>query len=159
VPPTVIRPGPHGVGAIQWFISCDQTVNYGAALETHREEFRKMALFDWLANNADRKVGHCLMGKTGRVWGIDHGLTFHTDPKLRTVIWDFGGQPVPESLLEDVRSLANQLRRRSSLWRLLSQVLADAEVEALLNRLERISRYPVFPLWSGSYRSVPWPPF
>jgi uncharacterized repeat protein (TIGR03843 family) len=159
VPPTVIRSGPYGVGAVQWFISFDRTVDYGDMLQEHQEELRKIALFDWLTNNGDRKVGHCLVGKNGKVWAIDHGLTFHTDPKLRTVIWDFGGQPVPGSLVGDVRSLRTALSGKSPLSGSLSQLLTDVEVEALSRRLDGILRRPVFPLWSGSYRSVPWPPF
>src|SRR5690606_34583588 len=84
IPPTIIRTGPHGIGSVQLFVEAEENAHY---FEFHRQraaELQSMALFDLLVNNADRKAGHCLLGKDGRVWGIDHGLTFHHLPKLRT---------------------------------------------------------------------------
>jgi uncharacterized repeat protein (TIGR03843 family) len=159
VPATIIRNGPHGVGAVQRFVAATPVSDYSSLFEAHAEEFRRIALFDWLTNNADRKVGHCLLDHDGRIWGIDHGLTFHTDPKLRTVIWEFGGQRVPSLLERDLVALAGKLAAGRPLWRSLLQLLAEDEVAALGRRLRGILARPVFPLWSGSYHSVPWPPF
>ncbi len=158
VPPTVIRGGPHGVGMVQWFVSAAPSYDYRSLVENHESEFKRIAVFDCLVNNADRKVGHCLVEDDGHVWGIDHGLTFHSLPKLRTVIWDFSGQPVPGDCLADLRLLRERLSGRS-LRTSLEQLLAAEEVEALSQRLNIIISRPSFPMWTGSYRSVPWPPY
>jgi hypothetical protein len=161
VPPTIIRSGPYGVGAVQWFVhsAAASYGSYQALVEEHRDEFRKIAAFDLLVNNADRKAGHCLVGGDGRIWGIDHGLTFHADPKLRTVIWHFAGQVLPGNVVADLNILKTKLNGRGPLRRSLSQLLDAGEVEAFAGRLEVMLRRPAFPVWSGSYRSIPWPPF
>ncbi len=159
VPPTIIRSGPYGVGAVQWFVNSTFGSSYHTLVEEHQEEFKKIAAFDLLVNNADRKAGHCLVEGDGRIWGIDHGLTFHADPKLRTVIWDFAGQPIPGVFVADLKSLRRKLSERSPLRTSLSQLLGGDEIEALAVRLRTIIERPAFPVWSGSYRSVPWPPF
>ncbi len=159
VPPTIIRSGPYGVGAVQWFVHSASRVSYQGLVEEHQDEFRRIAAFDLLVNNADRKAGHCLAGGDGRIWGIDHGLTFHADPKLRTVIWHFAGQPMPGAVVGDLKTLGMKLNGRGPLRTSLSQLLAGDEIEALDDRLKIILKRPAFPAWSGSYRSVPWPPF
>jgi hypothetical protein len=159
VPPTIVRLGPHGVGAVQWFVRVKPGTSYHTLAERYPSELRRLATFDWLVNNADRKAGHCLQGEDGRIWGIDHGLTFHVVPKLRTVIWDFSGQPVPGQLIADLQQLGKKLIKGGALTNTLSQLLDDEEVEALRERLSTILKRPVFPPWSGSYHSVPWPPF
>ena len=88
-----------------------RTAGYPLLMENHLSDFKRTAVFDWLANNADRKVGHCLEDTEGRLWLIDHGLTFNTEPKLRTVIWDFAGQRVPDELLTDLESLSPRLSK------------------------------------------------
>lgn len=97
VPPTVeVKDGPFGPGSVQLFVDADFEQHYFTLLEdeVHHPLLKRMATFDVLANNADRKGGHCLIDKEGRIWGIDHGLCFHVQPKLRTVIWDFAGDPL-----------------------------------------------------------------
>ncbi len=158
VPPTVIRSGPYGVGVVQWFVNCAPNYDYRTLVEAHGEEFKKIAVFDCLVNNADRKVGHCLLEGDGHLWGIDHGLTFHSVPKLRTVIWDFAGQPVPGVLVDDLQSLRAKIYGRS-LRSSLGQLLAADEIASFSSRLNSMIERPFFPTWSGSYRSVPWPPF
>jgi hypothetical protein len=158
VPPTVIRSGPYGVGAVQWFVHSASAGNHQTIVEDHADDFRKMAVFDLLVNNADRKAGHCLVGGGGRIWGIDHGLTFHAEPKLRTVIWHFAGQSMPGRVVADLKSLRAKLHGRHSIGASLSQLLAEDETQALADRLKAILERPVFPAWSGSYRSIPWPP-
>jgi len=158
VPPTVIRFGPYGIGAVQLFIAT-RTVSYGDLAAKYPPALRRIAAFDWLVNNADRKAAHCLQAQDGRIWGIDHGLTFHAMPKLRTVIWEFSGQPVPQDLIDDFALLRGRLRNGDGLIHSLSQLISPDEIEALDQRLTAILRHPVFPAWSGSYRSIPWPPF
>lgn len=160
VPPTVVRGGPYGVGAVQWFVSATgPSTDYNTLVDTYEGDMKRIAVFDWLVNNADRKVGHCLRGVDGRIWGVDHGLTFNVAPKLRTVIWDFSGQRVPGQLVADLQSLQKRLRKGDALIGGLSRLLATEEVQAFGYRLGMILKRPFFPAWSGSYRSVPWPPF
>ncbi len=156
VPPTVLRDGPHGPGAVQLYIAADPDDHYFTFREQHQDELRAIAAFDYVVNNADRKAGHCLRDAEGRIWVIDHGICFHTDHKLRTVIWDFAGQPVPDSLLADLRGLQAQLAGDTSLRRALSGLLAPREVEALRKRLDRLLQTRTYP-HPGPGRSVPWP--
>lgn len=157
VPPTVIRDGPHGVGSVQLFIESDPTAHYLVFGKRRVEESRKIALFDYLVNNADRKAGHCLEGYDGRVWLIDNGLTFNDAPKLRTVVWDFQGEPVPADALEDLVRFKVGFSGPQGPAAALSSLLSRAEIRALQERLEAIIAQPVFPR-PGYYRSVPWPP-
>jgi hypothetical protein len=159
VPPTVIRGGPYGVGVVQLFIDAEYDDTYPRLARSRSLEFKRIAAFDWLTNNADRKAGHCLQGHDGRIWGIDHGLTFHEIPKLRTVIWDFAGQPIPEGILSDLETLAPELTGTQGLRAALSHLVSHTELEALRDRLSTILNRRAFPSWSGSYRSIPWPPF
>jgi uncharacterized repeat protein (TIGR03843 family) len=123
---------------------------------TFTEDFRNMALFDYIVNNADRKGGHCLKGHDGQIWAIDHGLTFHTDPKLRTVIWEFCSEPIPEPRLQDLVRL-DTLLKKSELPRILNALIADSEIEAFKRRVSRLVITGSFPdLRPG--RNVPYPP-
>src|SRR5215472_1023278 len=111
IPPTVIREeAPHGVGALQMFVVAEQERHYLACNAEPADTWIEVAIFDVLTNNADRKSGHCLTDAEGTVWVIDHGLTFHVDPKLRTVIWEFAGQPLPRRLRGGLERLAEGLR-------------------------------------------------
>lgn len=159
IPPTIIRDGPYGIGMLQWFIPTRQTTDYNQLFENNLAEFKRIATFDWLVNNADRKGGHCLEAADGRLWLIDHGLTFNTVPKLRTIIWDFAGQPVPQQLLADLESLLPRLADGGNLEKALTELLAPDEIEALRERLELILSDAVFPTSFGSYHRTPWPPY
>ena len=124
VPPTVLRDGPHGPGSVQRFVAFDQDQHYLTMRNERPDEFRRIALFDLVANNADRKSGHCLLAEDGRIFVVDHGVCFHEQPKLRTVIWDFVGEPIPEDLRTDLRALERNLAVdpfRGSLERLLTR--------------------------------------
>ncbi len=156
VPPTVIRTGPHGIGSMQWFVDTRSRVGYDSLKARHLPQLAKVALFDHLVNNGDRKAGHCLEGQDGWLWCVDHGLTFHAMPKLRTVVWDFSGQLMPEKLVADVTALQQKLERAGPLKEALCGLLAVPEVEALEFRLKGIIDDPVFPA-PESYWSVPWP--
>lgn len=157
VPPTVVRDGPHGVGTAQLFIEHQARGSYFSMKSTRVAELRRMATFDAFVNNADRKGGHCLDGRDGRVWGIDHGLTFHRQDKLRTVIWDWAGEPIDAPHLDDVARVVQELRRGGELADRLGDLLHTKELRALCERGERLltqRTYPLPPPW----RSVPWPP-
>ena len=112
VPSTVLREGPYGIGAVQRFVEHDPDEHYFTLLEENIEQFTRFAAFDIVVNNADRKGGHCLRElATDHIYGIDHGLTFHAGPKLRTVIWDFAAEPVPADLLADLASVRARFGR------------------------------------------------
>jgi hypothetical protein len=157
IPPTVVRTrGPHGVGAVQLFIEADGR-HYLSEQSTRRDTWLRVALFDVITNNADRKSGHCLFDAGDQVWVIDHGLTFHTDPKLRTVIWDFSGEPLPAELCGDLERAVTQVEK-GELAAVLESLLSAAEVRTLKRRLRGI----LDPSWRfpapASAWSVPWPP-
>ena len=159
VPPTVLRDAPeYGIGSVQLFIDADQQAHYFTLRGTDDEAFQRIAAFDLIVNNADRKGGHILKDRDGHLWGIDHGITFHTDPKLRTVIWEYAGQPIPEALVDDIRRVAHQLETTNDeLTTVLSELLARVELDALRRRIERVLRRPRYPEPTGG-RSMPWPP-
>lgn len=156
VPPTVIRDGPYGVGSVQLYVDHDEGWDYFQHWQEHREEVQRLAVFDYLVNNADRKAGHILLGRDGRLWGIDHGLTFHTQPKLRTVIWHFQGEPLPESILCQLQSFASDQTRVADLSARLGLYLTEPEVEAFFTRMARLLDNPCFPV-PLLRRSYPWP--
>lgn len=160
VPPTVVREhAPHGAGAVQLLVDADLKRHYlHGAHETPVTTWQEVALFDVIVNNADRKSGHCLCDGSGRVWVIDHGLTFHVEPKLRTVIWDFAGQPLPAHLRAPVARALSELEQRGPLSDQLEDLLSKRELAVLRRRLgavlEPAWRYPQ----PSSSWSVPWPP-
>jgi hypothetical protein len=156
VPPTVIRNGPKGVGTVQLYVHHrEEDADYFAIRDQHREQVQAMATFDLIANNTDRKAGHCLRDEEGHVWGIDHGLTFHEHPKLRTVIWDFGGEPIPVHLLQDMQKVYTHLETHKGVARELAKLLASSEMHALKQRLQYLLAHPQFPALQAR-RSVPW---
>jgi uncharacterized repeat protein (TIGR03843 family) len=153
VPETVLREeAPLGIGSLQRFVDADFEQHYFTLLEEerHHDTLRTMAVFDLIANNADRKGGHCLLDGDGHLWGVDHGLCFHVQPKLRTVIWDFSGEPIADRLIDDLRRLA------SCPLGALAGLLDRAECDALVRRAGRLSRMDVFPD-PGARRPYPWP--
>ena len=158
VPPTVIREGPHGEGSMQLYIAHDRSANYFTLLEEGRPELFLMAVLDLVINNTDRKGGHCLKGNDGRVWGIDHGLTFHAEQKLRTVIWEFSGQELPGNLVEDLKGLETSLGGAdASLAREVNSLLDPEESAMLRRRIRAFIETPRLP-HPEEYRSFPWPP-
>ena len=102
IPPTILRDGPFGTGSVQLFVDADPSEHYFTLRERCLDAFRPVAAFDVVANNADRKSGHCLRSEDGTVWLFDHGVCFHEDPKLRTVIWEFAGEPLADHLARDL---------------------------------------------------------
>jgi hypothetical protein len=158
VPVTVLRPdGPLGAGAVQRFVDHDPDEHYFTLLEAHEDRFRQFAVFDVLANNTDRKGGHCLHDRVNDVIvGIDHGLTFHPHWKLRTVIWDFAGEAVPPGLADDVCRVVAELDDGPA-GRALSALLAPDELAALGMRAAELVSEGRFPEPEPGYHAVPWP--
>lgn len=157
VPPTVLREGPHGLGMVQLYIDAEPDENYFTFRGKRRADLRRLAAFDVVVNNADRKGGHCLLGKDGRLWAIDHGITFHAQHKLRTVIWDFAGQPLPSNLLRDLHALRLRLEPPDPLVVQLAELLLPEEMRALRRRVDVLLETRVFPK-PGPGPNVPWPP-
>ena len=158
IPPTVVREEglEMGRGVVQLFIEHDPSLNYFNIRDERIEEMKRVAVFDWLTNNADRKGGHCLVAQDGRLWCIDQGLTFHPEDKLRTVIWDFQGTPVPNDLADEVRVFGERLGRDPELReKLLGQITAQ-ELAKLEERAEAIDRRRIFPP-PPAWRPYPWP--
>ena len=156
VPLTLIREGPYGVGSMQLYVESDPRITYFDLVSEHADEFSRFAAFDLVANNADRKGGHCVLGADGTIWSIDHGLTFHPDFKVRTVMLELWGAPLPERLLPDLRALADRLGSSDGLRDELCELLSAEEVDRLLRRTEAVLEAPVFPRLDPR-RNVPWP--
>jgi len=157
IPPTVVRQtAPHGAGAMQLFIDADGRHFLGEHKALH-ETWVRVALFDVITNNADRKSGHCLFDPEDHVWVIDHGLTFNVDDKLRTVIWDFSGDRLPPDLCGDVEHALVGLER-GPLAPTMEGLLSRGEVRVLKRRLRGV----LDPKWRfpepTSAWSIPWPP-
>lgn len=158
VPPTVIhRRAPFGAGSLQEFIPHNPEDTYFSFDEATRERLRQVAFFDLIINNADRKGSHILLDRKGNFKLIDHGLCFHSDPKLRTVIWDFSGQAIPEPLISDVQKLADMLTEPGPLLSDLAQLLLPEEIQALARRVRELIEAPVFPMPDPERRPFPWP--
>ena len=152
IPPTIIRDGPHGTGSMQRYVESEREAHYFSFRDDCREELERVALFDVITNNADRKAGHTLRSiDDGRIWGIDHGLTFNVEPKLRTVIWDFQLEPIPDELRADMRRIA----RDAELGRELGRYLSQREIRAFQLRATSLAKQGFFPPLT-SRRSIPW---
>jgi hypothetical protein len=158
VPVTVMRAdGPFGEGAVQRFVDHDPEEHYFTLVERHPDRFRQFAVFDVLANNTDRKGGHCLHDLANDViLGIDHGLTFHRQWKLRTVIWDFASEPIPLGLVDDVCRAVGELDE-GTLGERLSALLSPDELVAIAQRAAGLLRDGEFPEPDPGYHAVPWP--
>ena len=154
VPPTVLGEGPMGEGMLQLFIDHDPDDHYLTLGEAHADRFRYFAAFDVVVNNADRKAGHCINDRDGHIWGIDHGVTFHPSPHLRTVIWEFAGDALPTAIVQDLVRLEDELR--GSLGAELRRLLQPDEVEMTIRRTSRLRESGVFP-HPRTDHPYPWP--
>ncbi len=159
VPPTVVRDGPYGIGMLQLFITNDEEAHLFTMLKEggYDQVIRRLCAFDYLINNADRKSGHALKGHDGRLWAIDHGICFHYELKLRTVLWDFVGEPLPGEVLAALSALRSGLNSKAPGLQVLEDLLEPAELRALRRRLEHLISTAVFPA-PGPGPNVPWPP-
>jgi uncharacterized repeat protein (TIGR03843 family) len=154
VPLTVARDeAPLGEGSMQQFVDADFAQHYFTLAEQdqHRDAFQKVCVFDILSNNTDRKSGHLLVDRDGHIWAIDNGLSFHQEFKLRTVIWEYGGMPIPEPLLADVQALVDRGLPSS-----LDGLLDVFERDAVLSRARAVLDESTFPM-DTTGRRYPWP--
>ena len=157
VPPTVLREvGPLGPGSLQHFVEHDPERHYLVLMEERRSDLEVFAAFDIVINNADRKSGHVLEDGAGRLWAVDHGLTFHPEPKLRTVIWTYAGEAVAPGLLDSISRLADALSPDGQLGVAIEQLLGEEARAATLARAEGLLAAKRFPEPSTD-RPLPWP--
>lgn len=157
VPPTVLRDGPYGTGMVQLWIDIDESVDLMEFFKGDLPELRKIALLDLITNNTDRKIGHLIPTTDGRVFGCDHGVTFHEEDKLRTVLWQWAGQPFTSNELEilQLAALLIGTEKRDVVLGLIE----EEELAATLSRIERALSEKIFPEPSQDWPAVPWPPF
>lgn len=159
VPPTVfrIKSAPLGPGSLQMYIEHDPEYHYFTFEKKHLKYLPKVMFFDLLINNADRKAGHLIVDSEDALWLIDHGLSFHVEEKLRTVVWDHAGNPIPPGLLEDVQNFLTLLNPEASLFQALLPHLTELEIQALRKRGESLIAKGVFPHPPEDRRAYPWP--
>jgi hypothetical protein len=157
VPPTVLRDGPFGEGALQLWIEADLTVDVVGMVVGDDERLRRIAVFDAAVNNTDRKGGHLLPVEGGHIFGVDHGVTFSTVPKLRTVLWGWRGNAFTDDERAGLERLAIALR--GDLARELAPLLSRLEIAATRRRVDRLLESGRFPFPRGDWPAVPWPPF
>ncbi|HEV2375815.1 MAG TPA: SCO1664 family protein [Streptosporangiaceae bacterium] len=158
VPPTVHRDGPFGPGMCQLWIDADTTTDLVALARSRtHQQLRDMAVFDAVVNNADRKIGHLLPMPGGRLYGCDHGVCFGEEYKLRTVLWQWRGEALPERCVATLTGLAGQLED-GSLAAELSGLLSHREVRATRQRVSALIKHRVHPYPPENWPAVPWPP-
>ena len=153
VPYTVLREGPFGFGMVQEWIKIDQGIDVVEFGQSFDHQLRKLALFDAIINNTDRKFGHLLIDENGVLKGCDHGVAFHSEDKLRTVLWQFSGQdfsPEELTLLDKVKS--------ADLNKIFASYLTKEEIDAIVSRTDNLINSARFPEPSDSWPAVPWPP-
>jgi hypothetical protein len=157
VPLTLLRDGPYGEGAVQQWIDVDESIDLLEMFKQDLPELRTMALFDAVINNTDRKIGHLLPTPDGRIRGCDHGVTFHSEDKLRTVLWQWAGQKLSANENEMLLHLLDLLK--GELGEQLDELLTQGEVQGLVKRVENLISSSVFPHPNPEWPAVPWPPF
>jgi uncharacterized repeat protein (TIGR03843 family) len=157
VPYTILRDGPFGLGMVQRWIDIDESVDLASFFSTDDSQLRKMALFDAIINNTDRKIGHLLPRSDGKLFGCDHGVTFHHEYKLRTVLWQWAGDSFTADEEQTLRDLAKKLKE-SKVDNLSSLITVD-EYQALLARVDDLLKSRTFPMPSHDWPAIPWPAF
>ena len=157
VPPTVLRDGPFGTGMCQLWVDVDESVDLVALARSDHADLRRMAVLDAVVNNADRKGGHLLPRADGRVQGVDHGVCFSVEDKLRTLLWQWRGHPLPGEAVEVLTRVRAELD--GGLGEALDEHLTRAEVRATRKRVDRLLRTGVHPHPSEDWPAIPWPPF
>lgn len=156
IPVTVLRDGPFGEGMVQQWIDIDEDVDLALFYRTDDARLRKLALFDAIINNTDRKIGHLLPTKDGRLLGCDHGVTFHEEDKLRTVLWQWANLPLTDTEKLELTQLLDHLNLRTTE---ILHLVTENEYQALIERVERLLSSGEFPAPSEDWPAVPWPPF
>ena len=153
VPATILRDGPFGLGMVQQWIEIDKTVDVVEFGQSEDSQLRKLALFDSIINNTDRKYGHLLIDSHEKLFGCDHGVSFHSQNKLRTVIWQFAGEKFTTeemALLERTREV--------DFYGAFENYLTDIEISAFSDRINTLIASGTFPLPSDEWPAIPWPP-
>jgi len=157
VPPTVFRSGPLGPGMVQLWIDTDDDVDIRRLIRgTSSDQLRRIAVFDAVINNADRKGGHLLPTRAGHIYGVDHGVSFHAEPKLRTLLWQWSGRPLRANASDTLRQL--QAGLAGDLGERLAGLLTPREVRGTVRRIEQLLGSGRHPEPSGEWPAVPWPP-
>jgi uncharacterized repeat protein (TIGR03843 family) len=156
VPPTVLRDGPFGLGMVQQWIDIDESIDLVLYYREDNENLRRMALFDAVVNNTDRKIGHLLPVIDGSLLGCDHGVTFHEENKLRTVIWQFAMRELTDEEIGSLSDLAERLQAEPGN---LLELITETEFTALITRINQLIESGKFPSPSEDWPAVPWPPF
>jgi len=156
VPPTVLRDGPFGLGMVQQWIDIDESIDLALYYREDNENLRRMALFDAVVNNTDRKIGHLLPVIDGSLLGCDHGVTFHEENKLRTVIWQFAMRELTDEEIGSLSDLAERLQAEPGN---LLELITETEFTALITRINQLIESGKFPSPSEDWPAVPWPPF
>ena len=154
VPRTVLREGPFGVGAVQEWIDVSEDEDVIEIAQSQDSQIRKLALFDVVINNADRKFGHILLTSDGVIFGCDHGVSLHEEGKLRTVIWQFTEMELTQTELEQISNLTTAINREY-----LKSLLSNTEIDALFARLAKLLEDRRFPSPNPNWPAVPWPPY
>jgi uncharacterized repeat protein (TIGR03843 family) len=157
VPPTVMRDGPFGVGMVQLWIDVDESVDLVALARSDDPRLRRMAVFDAVVNNADRKGGHLLPTVDGHLYGVDHGVTFSVEDKLRTLLWHWRGSPLNEEAVDVLQRLSVDLQ--GSLGAIVRRLLSRDELVATRRRIRKLLASRRHPQPSEDWPAIPWPPF
>jgi len=157
VPLTILRDGPYGFGMVQQWIDIDESIDLSKFFSTDHPQLRSMALFDAIVNNTDRKIGHLLPVDEKTVYGCDHGVTFHPEDKLRTVLWQWANEPFSESEISTLKRAQTELA--GQFGTMLSPLITEIEIKETMGRVSRLLTLGTFPLPNPDWPAVPWPAF
>ena len=157
VPLTILRDGPYGFGMVQQWVDIDESIDLAKFFATDHPELRSMALFDAIINNTDRKIGHLLPLNGETIFGCDHGVTFHVDDKLRTVLWQWADEPFTSQEIALLKKAQSSLS--GELGQLLTPLLTEQEIAQTIRRVADLLSSGTFPLPNPDWPAVPWPAF
>ena len=157
VPLTILRDGPYGFGMVQQWVDIDESIDLAKFFATDHPQLRSMALFDAIINNTDRKIGHLLPVDGETVFGCDHGVTFHVDDKLRTVLWQWADEPFTSGEIALLKKAQSSLS--GELGQLLTPLLTEQEIAQTMRRVADLLSSGTFPLPNPDWPAVPWPAF
>ena len=157
VPLTILRDGPYGFGMVQQWIDIDESIDLAQFFSTDHPKLRSMALFDAIINNTDRKIGHLLPVHDQGLFGCDHGVTFHTEDKLRTVLWQWADQPFTPEEVDLLKRAQSEMS--GALGQMLAPLLTELEIQQTLRRIADLVASGSFPMPNPDWPAVPWPAF
>ena len=156
VPPTILREGPAGFGMVQRWIDVDESIDLTSFFAQDRSELRLLALFDAIINNTDRKIGHLLPDQNGHLFACDHGVTFHSEDKLRTVLWQWAGDQLTTDEIEILEKTSKYIDEEGTT---LSAHLTQLEIEVTQHRIEKLQTGGIMPLPNEDWPAIPWPAY